>query len=225
MSRRSRRVRASIPATVQAIVGSERIVCRTRDVSDAGVSLDTIARLPAGTRVTIALMDPTAGSAVELAGEVVRTTTGKAPSLGIALHDPPPEWNHLVSSLGAGQDGEKSGRRLRVLVVGDDHRQRGAMALYVTSGWDVVFAVDADSVSDALGVGPFDAVIAEVDASDPRWQPILTEARRVQPRARRIVRTQHSRGAADPEGVVHRFVDRDAGLEALRDALTADFGR
>jgi hypothetical protein len=40
----------------------------------------------------------------------------------------------------------------------------------------------------------------------------------VQPTARRIVRGE-GRGTND---LVHRFVSRDAGLEALLDAMTAD---
>ncbi|MCX5748495.1 MAG: hypothetical protein NT062_39090, partial [Proteobacteria bacterium] len=53
---------------------------------------------------------------------------------------------------------------------------------------------------------------------DPRLPPIMTDVRKVQPSARRIVRGD---GKGDTT-LVHRFVDRDAGLEALVDAITAD---
>jgi hypothetical protein len=113
---------------------------------------------------------------------------------------------------------EKPGRRMRVLVVGDDHRQRGAMALYVSSGWDVLFASDEFAVHEALEHISLDAVVAELDAADPRIAPIMDDVRRVQPRARRIVR---GAGRADGD-LVHRYVDRDAGLDALLDAVTAN---
>jgi len=102
-------------------------------------------------------------------------------------------------------------------VVGDDHRQRGAMALYVSSGWDILFASDDFSVHEALANIALDAVIAELDAGDPRVAPIMHDVRKAQPNARRIVR-----GAGRGDGdLVHRYVDRDAGLEALVDAVTA----
>ena len=63
-------------------------------------------------------------------------------------------------------------------------------------------------------------VIAELDASDPRIEPIMEDVRKAQPAARRIVR-----GAGRGEGdLVHRYVDRDSGLEALLDAVTANIG-
>jgi hypothetical protein len=105
-----------------------------------------------------------------------------------------------------------------VLVVGDDHRQRGAMALYVTSGWDILFASDEDSITEAVASIPLDAVVAELDDGDPRIPPIMEGVRRVQPTARRVVRGE-GKGATE---LVHRFVPRDAGLEALLDAMTAD---
>ena len=222
MSRRAPRIRAALPATVQAIVGGETVACRTRDLSEVGICLDTAARFDLGTRLAITLMDPVVGSAVELVGEVVRVTRGSAPSLGVLLREPPPEWQHLIAGLGKrGASAEKPSRRLRILVVGDQHRQRGAMALYVTSGWDVMFAPDVDSVVDAMKLTALDAVIAELDPTDPRWRAIMGAVKRAQPRARRIVRGNVGT-ADDPELLVHRFVDRDAGLDALLDALTAD---
>jgi len=105
-----------------------------------------------------------------------------------------------------------------VLVVGDAHRQRGAMALYVTSGWDVLFATDPDGVAEALEHVALDAIVAELDAGDPRLPPVMEQVRKAQPKARRIVR---GAGTA-PGDLAHRVVDRDAGLEALLDAVTAD---
>jgi len=112
----------------------------------------------------------------------------------------------------------KPTKRLRVLVFGDDHRQRGAMALYVTSGWDVLFATDEESITEALAHIELDAVVAELDVSDPRLPPIMQSVRKSQPGARRIVRG----GSTGASELVHRFVDRDAGLDALLDAVTAD---
>jgi hypothetical protein len=92
------------------------------------------------------------------------------------------------------------------------------MALYVTSGWDILFASDEDSIAEAVETIQLDAVVAELDDGDPRIPPIMQGVRRVQPAARRIVRGE-GRGANE---LVHRFVSRDAGLEALLDAMTAD---
>ena len=196
-------------------------MCRTRDLSDVGVCLDTAAWLPIGTRVSLKLTDPGTNTAVEVIGDVVREMNGTEPALGMLLIEPPPEWKMLVATA-ARQSGrvEKPARRMRVLVVGDDHRQRGAMALYVSSGWDVLFASDDFAVHEALEHISLDAVIAELDASDPRVAPIMDDVRKTQPKARRIVRGA-GKGPAD---LVHRYVDRDAGLEALVDAVTANIG-
>jgi hypothetical protein len=211
-----------LPATVQPIVGGDWVACRTRDLSEVGLCLDTAAQFDLGTRVSINLINPAQGAAVELVGEIVRVTTGATPSLGVRLLEPPPEWEHLIAGLANRRDtGEKPTRRLRILVVGDDHRQRGAMALYVTSGWDVLFAGDIDHAVDAMKLVSLDAVIAEHDPADDRWRPLMGEVKRAQPRARRIVRGARG-AAADPDALVHRFVDREAGLDALLDALTAE---
>ena len=196
-------------------------VCRTRDVSDVGVCLDTAAWFPLGTRLAVALVDPSTGSAIEMIGDVVREATSPSWVLGILLIEPPVEWHALVASAARRSENnlEKPGKRLRVLVVGDDHRQRGAMALYVTSGWDVLFATDEDSISEAVENIELDAVVAELDPADPRLPPIMQDVRRVQPTARRIVRGNGTKGSSE---LVHRFVDREAGLDALLDAVTAD---
>jgi len=222
VSRRAPRYRISLNVTVCPLLGGKMAVCHTRDVSEVGICLDTSEVsewLPVGTRVSLALTDPRSGTAMEVIGDVVREVAGTAPALGVLLIDPPPEWRVLVANA-ARQSGtiDKPGRRMRVLVVGDDHRQRGAMALYVSSGWDVLFASDDDSLHDAISNIELDAVIAELDANDPRLSPIMHDVRRIQPSARRIVR-----GAGSGEGdLVHRFVARDAGLDALLDAVTAE---
>lgn len=195
-------------------------VCRTLDVSEVGVSLDTAAWFPLGTRLSLALVDPANGGAVEVIGDVVREATSPSWTLGILLVEPSIEWQALVAAAARRSSSlpVKPTKRLRVLVFGDDQRQRGAMALYVTSGWDVLFATDEDSISEALENIELDAVVAELELSDPRLPPIMDSVRRWQPTARRIVR---STGSGETE-LVHRFVDRDAGLDALLDAVTAD---
>jgi hypothetical protein len=221
VSRRAPRYRVSLAATVSPLLGGEVVVCHTRDISDVGVCLDTAAWLPIGTRVSLALTDPRAGTAIEVVGDVVREMNGTQPALGVLLIEPGAEWRLLVAGAArATGPVEKPGRRMRVLVVGDDHRQRGAMALYVSSGWDILFASDDFAVHEALENIALDAVIAELDAGDPRIAPIMDDVRKVQPSARRIVR---GAGRADGE-LVHRYVDRDAGLDALLDAITANFG-
>jgi len=200
------------------------VACRTRDLSQVGLCLDTAAPFDLGTRVSVGLLDTATGSAVELVAEVVRVTGGSSPSLGVRLLEPPAEWQELITNL-ASRGGlvDKQARRLRILVVGDEYRQRGAMALYVTSGWDVLFAPDLDSVVDAMKLVGLDAVIAELDPHDDRWRPVMAEAKRAQPRARRIVRGVIGNFVAvDPDALVHRFVEREAGLAALLDALTAE---
>ncbi len=195
-------------------------MCRTRDVSEMGLSLETPAWFPLGTRLAVSLVDPASGSALEVIGDVVREAMSPSWSLGILVIEPPMEWSALVAAASRRSISgiEKATKRFRVLVVGDDHRQRGAMALYVTSGWDVLFASDGESVAEAIENVDLDAVIAELDGEDPRVQPIMEGIRKLQPKARRIVRG-NGKGSSD---LVHRFVERDSGLEALLDAITAD---
>jgi hypothetical protein len=197
-------------------------VCRTLDVSVAGVSLDTAAWFPLGTRLAVALVDPASGGALEVIGDVVREACAPSWTLGVLLIKPPPEWQALVAGAALRVSGghAKPAKRLRVLVFGDEQRQRGAIALYVTSGWDVLFVTDEDSITEALDNIELDAVVAELDLSDPRLLPIMDSVRRTQPTTRRIVRGAGSGGR--PTELVHRMVDRDAGLDALLDAVTAD---
>ena len=221
LSRRSPRYRADLAVTAVPLLGGERAVCRTRDVSDAGMSISTsVAWFPIGTRLELSLMDEWNGNALTMIGDVVREAQAPSWILGILLIEPPIEWQALVASAAGASlpPSEKPTKRLRVLVVGDDHRQRGAMALYVTSGWDILFASDEDSIAEAVESIQLDAVVAELDDGDPRLPPIMEGVRRVQPSTRRIVRGA-GKGHSD---LVHRFVSRDAGLEALLDAMTAD---
>ncbi len=198
-------------------------VCQTRDVSEVGMWLETATVFDAGTRLLLSMMDQARGAVVEVIGEVSRVMPS---GLGIRVLEPPDEWRALVASAArrTGPLPDKSTRRLRILVVGDDQRQRGALALYVTSGWDVRFANDLDTTGEALRGVKLDAVIAEHDADDVRWQPILAVARQSQPAARRIVRGAVVNLPEVEGNLVHRFVDRAAGLDALLDALTADIG-
>jgi hypothetical protein len=220
LSRRAPRYRIDIPATAVPLLGGDMAVCRTRDVSEVGVCLDTAAWFPLGTRLSVSLVDPGSGNALEVIGDVVREAMAPSWVLGILLIEPPVEWAGVVATAARSSGTiEKPGKRQRVLVVGDDHRQRGAMALYVTSGWDVLFASDEDSIAEAVENIELDAVVAELDAEDPRVSEIMAGVRRVQPSARRIVRSAAAKGSDD---LVHRYVDRDAGLEALLDAVAAD---
>jgi hypothetical protein len=220
LSRRSPRYRIDIAAMAVPLLGGDMAVCRTRDVSEVGLCLDTAAWFPLGTRLSLALVDPDSGTALEVIGDVVREATAPSWVLGILLIAPPAEWRALVAGAARrpGQPRGKPVKRLRVLVVGDDHRQRGAMALYVTSGWDVLFASDLDSISEAVEHLELDAVVAELDTADPRLGRIMEAAVAAQPSARRIVRGV----GPGSSRLVHRFVDPDAGLAALVDAVTAD---
>ncbi len=223
MSRRAPRFRAQLTVTVTPMIaGGERLVCRTRDVSDVGMSLETASVFDPGTRLVVTTMDLARGAVVEVVSEVTRVHVGVGRGLGLRVLDPPLEWRALVATAGQRTPTDKPARRLRVLVVGDDQRQRGALALYVTSGWDVRFACDLDTTDEALRGVKLDAIIAEHDAADARWQPILDAARRAQPTARRIVRGALADAPHGVDALVHRFVDRDAGLDALLDALTAE---
>lgn len=207
------------------------VVCHTRDISTEGCFLDTAEEAPLGTPLTIALMDNQLGAVVETKGRVQRcirgSETGFGRGIGVRLIDPPVGWTSMVDRYQENREDE--GRvfpRLQILVVGDEERRRGALALYVRSGWDVRFATDLTTAREALYAVELDAVIAEHNLDDARWAEILATSRRIQPKARRIVRSSleghniHSRGA--PDELVHRVVDLDSGLDALVDALTAE---
>ena len=225
MSRGSKRARLRIPVTVRPKVHGATIqsfVCRTRDVSEQGVLLETPEVLAPG-------------NAIELGGVIARAVPAASPApaaIGVKLTTTAPEWSALVARAQADREGrstaERPARRLRVLVVADEVARRGAVALYVTSGWDVRFASDLASTEEALRGLRIDAVIAEHDLGDQRLPKVLEAARSVQPHARRIVRAALNGALPPPPGkpddLVHRVVDLQAGIEAMLDALVADWG-
>ncbi len=215
--------------------GDALLVCHTRDISREGCFLDTVEHIDAGAHVHVALINPVTGDVVEVEGTVMRALApmpdGTGRGVGIQLVDPDETWDGLIAaqvSEGTLPGVGARAVRLRVVVVGSGDRRRGALALYVTSGWDVRFASDVAGVQEAMSGFHVDAIIAEQDLDDPLWRDVLAAARDAQPEARRIVRAP-LRGRTQPEDggatdLVHRVVDEDAGLDALLDALTADFG-
>lgn len=236
MSRRFPRIRARLTATV-TIEGSDAVlVCHTRDISQRGCFLDTAQLLAPGTRMVVAVLDQARGVAMEVEGQVARCLPPDADGLGrgvgVRFDHPPAEWDEMVAVHQQEQQQRTRGprrKRLRVLVVGDRARQRAAMALYVTSGWDIRFATDLDGAEDALSGVQLNAVIAESDLADIRWQDVMSAAQRLQPQARRIVRSGPSAAVKPPAAeaapagseqvLYHQIVDRDAGLDALLEAL------
>ena len=239
MSRSAKRVRLRLVVTARISSGDtsdgRAFVCRTRDISHTGLLLETAEALRPGTVLHLNLLDPELGDSVEVHGTVTRltlpTATG-AINVGVQLEEPGDAWLALVARAQVRSRDpitqERPARRLRVLVVADDIARRGAVALYVTSGWDVRFATDLTGTEEALRGIHIDAVIAEHDLNDRRWAQVLEAAQRAQPHAKRIVRSslhgQPSPPAGRPGDLVHRVVDLHAGLEAVLDALTADWG-
>lgn len=231
MSRRHPRVRTQFTATLRLAGRELLLVCPTRDVSSHGCFLDTAEEIASGTPVELACLDQTRGEAIEVTGRVARRVPpgpdGRGGGLGISLDAPSDAWQEMVDRFHdlSGPRFDASIKRMRVLVVGDAGHRRGALALYVRSGWDVRFASDLEGAVEALEGIEVDAVIAEHELDDGRWPELLQAARRLRPTARRIVRA--SLGGKPPppasaEDLVHRVVDQDAGLEALVDAISAD---
>jgi hypothetical protein len=232
VSRRAARARIRLTVTAN-FDGGEQLVCRTRDVSEEGLFLETKTAMARGLGVSMSLLDSARGEAIEVRGEVARVVPE---GLGIHLSGQIPEaWMAMVDRLLAEQQQQRTStlpgavpivRRLRVLVVGDDARRRGALALYVKSGWDVRFASDLEGATEALRGFKIDAIIAEHDLGDDRWPALLAMAKDVQPATRRIVRSQLHGEALPAPGrstdLVHRVVDLDAGLDGLVDALTSE---
>lgn len=238
VSRSAKRVRLRLAVTAH-VVGNghpgRAFVCRTRDVSTTGLLLETPELLERGMGLELNLLDPETGDSVAVHGQVMRHTPpedGRSAMVGIHLDDPDDAWTRLVARAQARTrdtlTSERPARRLRVLVVSDDEARRGAVALYVTSGWDVRFATDVHTTEEALRGLKIDAVIAEHDLVGGRWLPVLEAAKTAQPAARRIVRSSlHGQAGPPPGGpddLVHRVVDLNAGLEAVLDALSADWG-
>ncbi len=232
MSRRFPRVRVRFAATVQIAGVEHTLVCNTRDISHEGCFLDTAEQIAEGVELELAVLDNQRGEAVTARGVVARVVPRDKheSGIGVRLLDAPDEWQDMVARYQE-QTGDVEGHkqvRLSILVIGDDTHRRGALALYVTSGWDVRFAIDLVTAIEALNGVDLDAVIAEYRLDDNRLGAILDAARRIQPRARRIVRTRATEGPKRPpsqiDHLVHRVVDEASGLEALLDALTAQFG-
>lgn len=233
MSRRHPRIRVRFAATVQIAGVEHTLVCNTRDISHEGCFLDTSERIAEGVELTLAVLDNQRGEAIQTRGIVARVLPrdAKDAGIGVRLIDPPEEWQDMVRRYQEQSDNELEPHkhmRLSILVIGDESHRRGALALYVTSGWDVRFAIDLVTAIEALNGVKLDAVIAEYQLDDPRLGAILDAARRIQPPARRIVRTRlEGRDPTPPAELaplVHRVVDEASGLEALLDALTANFG-
>lgn len=227
MSRRYQRTRTRLTATIQVGSAADILVCPTRDISERGCFLATREPLAIGTPLQIAVMDNVLGGAIDVEGSVARLVDEGAGGIGVHIEEPSPSWLALVDRIQAESApiGEQRGVRLRVLVVGDGQRRRSALALYVTSGWDVRFASDLAGALEALAGVELNAIIVEHALTDERWPAILQAARRAQPNARRLIRCQLD-GQPAPEtdprtDLVHRVVDLDAGMEALFDALTA----
>jgi hypothetical protein len=229
MSRRSPRVRARFAASVQIAGVEHTLVCHTRDISADGCFLDTSESIAVGVSLSLALMDSERGEVVQVEGVVARRLVGDKGAkrgVGVKLIAPPPEWELMVEryqQAGASGEGDKVPIRLAILVVGDEAQRRGALALYVTSGWDVRFATDYATAEEALTGVELDAVIAEYELGDRRWNEILGLAKRLQPGARRVVRCSLAGHTPPPPGqrddLVHRVVDRAGGVDALLDAL------
>jgi PilZ domain len=216
------------------IAGVEHtLVCHTRDISAEGCFLDTAEMIAPGVGLSLALMDNERGEVVQVDGLVARCLPGGPNGIGrgvgVRLTSPPPDWQLMVQRYQQSRAGDESALptvRLAILVVGDEDQRRGALALYVTSGWDVRFATDVDTAEEAMAAVDLDVIIVEYELRDRRWLEILQVARKLQPDARRFVRCS-MRGLRPPTGVeaiVHRFIDREAGLDALVEALGAEFG-
>lgn len=211
------------------IAGVEHtLVCHTRDISADGCFLDTSEVVAEGVALTLSVMDNARGEVVQVRGRVARSVRGDQNGIGVRLAAPPPEWQAMVERYeGARGDHSPISTRLTILVVGDASNRRGALALYVTSGWDVRFAEDLASAREALAGVPLDAVIAEIPVADSRWSEILTAAKESQPGARRLVRAPLQGAELPTSGrgeLVQRFVEAEAGMDAVVDALTADLG-
>ena len=229
MSRRSPRVRARFAATVQIGGVDHTLICHTRDISTDGCFLDTSELIAPGVGVALSIMDNVRGEVVTVAGHITRVINDGERGVGVRLLDPPDEWQILVERFHDTHERERErpNLRLNILVVSSEANRRGALALYVTSGWDIRFAIDVDTATEALGGYKIDAVICEHEIDDSEWQSIMRVARSTQPAARRLVRC-HTRGIELPEtnagSLVHRFVDVEHGMDSLLDALTAELG-
>ncbi len=230
MSRRSPRVRVRFAATVQIGGVDHTLICHTRDISQDGCFLETSELMAPGADVSLAVMDNERGEVVSVSGHVTRMLDGAGRGVGVRLMDPSDDWLVMVERFQEAGEGDRRHRSLHlaILVVSSEENRRSALALYVTSGWDVRFASDATAASEAMGTQHLDAVICEFASDDPRWSPILGEARSRHSAAKRLVRCQTkdvSLPLSGADKLVHRFVETADGMDALVDALTAELGK
>ncbi|MCP4449261.1 MAG: hypothetical protein GY811_28605 [Myxococcales bacterium] len=229
MSRRFPRVLARFAATVQIRGLNHTLICRTRDISMEGCFLETSELMAPGAVISLAVMDNHRGEVVSVEGHVIRMLDGPDRGIGVRLDDPLDDWGLLVERFQqAGQaERERPNLRLSILVVSSEENRRGALALYVTSGWDIRFAGDAAGAIEAMDADHLDAVICEFAADDTTWERILRMAREKHPNAKRLVRCQTTDMNIPESGAddtVHRFVETEHGMDALVDALTAEPG-
>jgi hypothetical protein len=224
VARLSARVRGNLVITASFSDAGPAFVCRTRDISHGGVFLDVDpSNVDMGSTITVSLLDPARGEVIDMVGEIVRVVEarpGQPGGIGVRLHHPPAQWQVLVERFGGRKRAstEPPPRRMRILVVGDEAHQRSAMALYVTSGFDVRFATGLLGLREALSGVRVDAVVVEQELEHPEVPALFDEVRRQQPSARRLLRTS-LRGAALRSStlgdLVHAVVDQDAGLDSF----------
>src|SRR5262252_1395683 len=100
VSRGSRRARVRLPVTARiGADGASAFICRTRDISELGLLLETPELVPPGTEIFLTLLDDQTGEAIELEGEVARSVPaeGATPAaLGVSLTRGAPAWSALV---------------------------------------------------------------------------------------------------------------------------------
>jgi len=222
-------VRARFAATVQIGGVDHSLICHTRDISAEGCFLETSESMALGAVVSFSVLDNARGEVVSVEGYVSRTLDGPERGIGVSLRNPSDDWFALVGRFQASAhtERERPNLRLSILVVSSEENRRGALALYVTSGWDIRFADDLESAVEAMGADRVDAVICEYAADDLAWEGIMAEARKIHPTAKRLVRCRTAdldRSGGGVDDLVHRFVEIENGMDALLDALTAELG-
>ena len=94
------------------------------------------------------------------------------------------------------------------------------------SSWLGRLYAPIDSVDELLNiVATANPCAVLIDRDDPRSLAVLQAAQRLQPDARRFVRsTLRNKRAPDAGEIIQGVIDRDAGLDALVEALSSAFG-